>query len=360
MANKIKFNIVNTLLLLICITALFSCHREIDSPLTIETPQFEKKLFGYVKDSLLNRNIAGAELTAFPDKKTVFTDSAGYFEFNDLNEDEYVIVVDRQYFREDSLTVDLISNDTLEVNFNLKRLRAEFYNFELNFAEGYTDNQTPEIPKIFMNMATEVNFNCSNYMILTQNSFQNNLVGINFLRIDLPGGVCLTSIGPATTRIPFNVSPGTYSVSVFFEDVEDKYNLVVTDSSLSAESVETYFTKLDFNKYWRKPENSFVYLCGTTSRTEWIYDDFLDTLKSKISITEFFFPNDGIKPYAGSTSGHEIDHPARYFKYNIESDFESMESILENYSIEVIGNLNGVAVSIRNWKNQFYYSWDKK
>ena len=127
MANKIKFNIVNTLLLLICITALFSCHREIDSPLTIETPQFEKKLFGYVKDSLLNRNIAGAELTAFPDKKTVFTDSAGYFEFNDLNEDEYVIVVDRQYFREDSLTVDLISNDTLEVNFNLKRSCLLFF-----------------------------------------------------------------------------------------------------------------------------------------------------------------------------------------------------------------------------------------
>ncbi len=359
MANKININIVKTFFLLICLNVFFSCHREVDSPLTIETPQLEKKLFGYVKDSLLNRNIVGAELTAYPDKKTVFTDSEGYFEFNDLNEDEYVIVVDRQYFREDSITVDLISNDTLQIDFNLDRIRAEFYNFEINFAEGFTDNQTPEIPKIFMNMETEVDFNCSNYLIVTQNSFQNSLVGINFVTIDLPGGVCLTSIGPATTRIPFNVSPGAYSVSVFFEDVEDKYNLVVTDSSLIAESVETYFTKLDFNKYWRRPVNSFVYLCGTTSRTDWIYDDFIDTLKSKVEITKFFFPQDGVKPYAISTSGHEINHPARYFKYDNDADFDSMGLILEIYSTEVIGNLNGIGLSLRNWKNQFYYSWDK-
>jgi carboxypeptidase family protein len=359
MASKTKFIIAITFSILLSIGVFYSCSREVNNPLTIEPPQYEKKLFGFVKDSVLNRSIAGAELTSFPDEKTVFTDSSGYFEFNDLNEDEYVIVINRQYFRQDSITVDLISNDTLEVNFNLKRVRAEFYNFELNFAEGYTDNLTPEIPKIYLNMRTEVNFNCSNYAILTQNSFQNNLVGINFVRIDLPGGVCLTSIGPATSRIPFNVSPNNYSISIFFEDVEDKYDLLVTDTSLTAQSVETYFTKLDYNKYWRKPVNSFVYLCGTSSRTDWIYNDFIDTLKSKVSITELFFPEDGVKPYASSTSGHEINHPARYFNYDNDADFESMGLILENYSTEVIGNSNGVAVSLRNWKNQFFYSWDK-
>ncbi|MBL1211743.1 MAG: hypothetical protein HND52_00175 [Ignavibacteriae bacterium] len=358
MASKTKINIRTILSALIFVSVLFSCSRENDTPLTTNPFKFKKKLFGFVKDSVLNRSIAGAELTSFPDMKTVFTDSAGYFEFTDLNEDEYVIVIDRQFYHEDSVTVDLISNDTLQIDFNLERIRTEFYNFEINFAEGYTDNQTPQMPAIFMNMQTEEDFECYNYVIVTQNSFQNNFVGINFVTIDLPGGVCVTAIGPATTKIPFNVSPGTYSVSIFFEDVEDRYNLFVTDSSLFAENVETYFTKLDFKKYWRKPVNSFVYLCGTTSRTDWIYEDFIDTLKSKVAITEFFFPEDGVKPYAESTYGHVINYPARYFKYNSDADFESMEFILENYSSEVIGNLSGVAVSLRNWKNQFYYSWN--
>lgn len=354
-------SIVKIIFHVICISVLFSCNREIESPTNLnELPIYKNKISGYVKDSVLNRNIIGAELTLHPSKISVFTDSSGYFEFLNLDDDEYILQADRQYYHADTVNVDLINNDSMQININLKRIRAEFYNFSLNFAEGYTDNSTPEIPRIFLNMKTKLNFECSNYIILTQNSFQNNLVGINFVRIDLAGGVCITSIGPAVANILFNVSKGYYSISIYFEDVEDKYTLRVTDSSLVVEQVKNYFTELEFYKYWRKPENSFVYLCGTTSKSGWIYDDFIDTLKSKVALTEFTFPEDGIKPYPDSTAGHDLNHPARYFKYINDSDFESMELILENYSSEVIGNMSGVALSLRNWKNQFYYSWDKK
>ncbi len=143
-----------------------------------------------------------------------------------------------------------------------------------------------------LSMATEEIYPCCNWSIKSEIAVQGNKISIDFLGIYVPE-ICLTALGPATSTSFLDISNREYSLYFSYRNIIDKYVLTVTDSSNKITEDVSQFTKPKFKLFWRYPPNSFAYLCGTTTETSWIREDFLDTLLNEIDLEEFQFPDSG-------------------------------------------------------------------
>jgi hypothetical protein len=205
-------------------------------------------------------------------------------------------------------------------------------------------------------MATEKIYACCNYRIVADISLRENNISVKLLGIHIPDN-CLTALGPAFSEKFLNIHEGVYRLNFLYEFFMDEYLLIVTDSSIEVIKKKYQFTVPEFEVFWRYPPNSFVYLCGTTTDTSWICQDFIDTLLNEVYLQEFQFPDDGEICYPRSSMGHYYDMPARYFIYDKEEDFDRAGEILEAYTQMVVANYSGAGLSLRNWKYKKYASW---
>ena len=177
----------------------------------------------------------------------------------------------------------------------------------LNIREHYGDHKIGEANVAFY-LATEKIYGCSNFEIMTRSDVHEHHISIEATGILMPG-ICLTSLGPASGGIGLTLSHGDYSLQLTYGDIMEKYTLSITDASITMKESSS---SLDGNTLWRRPRHSFVYLCGTTTETSWICDDFLKTLQSQIELEEIFFPESGQLPYPRTGGGHQYDMPARF------------------------------------------------
>lgn len=222
--------------------------------------------------------------------------------------------------------------------------------------EGHKESNGNLEPGIMLSMKTEKIYSCCNFSITSEILKVGNHIGVRLLGINMPS-VCLTALGPAVSNEFLDISRGVYSLDFFYGFLKDSYELIVTDSSIEVINAIPEFTEPEFKVFWRYPPNSFVYLCGTTTETSWICQDFLNVLLSEIDLNEFHFPDYGEICYPRSSMGHYYDMPARYFIYDKEEDFARAGQILEAYAISVLVNYSGVGLSLVNWKGEFFYSW---
>jgi len=228
-------------------------------------------------------------------------------------------------------------------------------NIIFSVREGYPNNSITE-PRIMLLMITEKMCPCWNWSIVSEITMRGNEISINVLGIYAPE-ICFTAIGPAHSISFLDIHEGEYLLYFSYKNLTDKYVLSVTDSCIKITGDASQFTKPKFKLFWRYPRNSFVYLCGTTTETSWICEDFLDTLSSKIDLEEFQFPDSGEIPYPCSSMGHHYDMPAKYFFYKKEEDFDRAGEILKSYTQNVISQYSGVGIQLINWKNKRYLSW---
>jgi hypothetical protein len=224
------------------------------------------------------------------------------------------------------------------------------------FQEEYQDHGAIGEPNIRLSMTTEKWYACYNWSIRSQVMVQNREILIRVFGVYVPEG-CYTAFGPATFRSSLDISTGEYSICFSYRGVTDWYSLTVTDSSIEITEHTSQFTKPKSELLWRYPSNSFAYLCGTTTETSWICQDFLDTLLSEINLEEFQFPDSGEIPYPCSSAGHHYDTPARYFFYEKDEDFDKAGEILKSYTQDVIMPQLGIGISLIGWKNQRHLSW---
>ncbi|MGB7062908.1 MAG: hypothetical protein WBF13_11225 [Candidatus Zixiibacteriota bacterium] len=229
-------------------------------------------------------------------------------------------------------------------------------NLIFRFQEGYQDHEAISEPRLILSMLTEKMYPCCNWSIRSKTAVRNNQISIDVSGIYAPE-VCATAIGPATSRSFLDVSTGEYSIYFSYRDVTDRYSLTVTDSSIEITEHTSRFTRPKSELLWRYPPNSFAYLCGTTTETSWICEDFLDTLLGEINLEEFQFPDSGEIPYPCSSAGHHYDTPAGYFFYGKDEDFDKAGEILKSYTQDVIMPQLGIGISLIGWKNQRHLSW---
>jgi hypothetical protein len=229
-------------------------------------------------------------------------------------------------------------------------------NIIFRFEEDYQDHGAISEPRIVLSMVTEKWYPCCNWSIRSQVIVQNREVLIRLFGIYVPE-VCATAVGPAASRSLLNISTGEYSIFFSYRDVTDSYSLTVTDSSIQITDQISRFTKPKSELLWRYPSNSFAYLCGTTTETSWMCEDFLDTLFGEIDLEEFQFPDSGEIPYPCSSAGHHYDTPARYFFYDKDEDFDKAGEMLRSYTQDVIMPQSGIGISLIGWRNQRHLSW---
>ena len=237
-----------------------------------------------------------------------------------------------------------------------KELKPIEGNVVFSIQERYQDPDTNRKPSIMLSAVTEKTYSCCNWSIISKVTAQSDKISIDFLGIYVPE-VCLTAVGPAGSTSFLNISTGVYSLCFSYRNITDRYVLIITDSSIKINDDVSQFTQPKFRLFWRYPSNSFAYLCGTTTETSWICEDFLDTLLSEIDLEEFQFPDSGEIPYPGSSMGHYYDMPARYFFYEKDEDFDKAGEILKSYTQNVIKQRSGIGISLISWKNKRYLSW---
>ncbi len=212
------------------------------------------------------------------------------------------------------------------------------------------------IPRIFLSMSTELIYGCCNYTIVYDATIGSEEIGIFLKGIHIPC-ICATALGPAQSFQTLDIAEGQYTLLFSDGNRTDVYDLVVTKSAIAVQPRETSFTAPAYELSWRPVTNSFAYLCGTTTATSWICDDFLDTLLTNLDLIELTFPDSGEIPFPRSSSGHYYDAPGKYFIYSVEDDFVKAGILLESYAENVISQYGGIGVNLLNWKGENHRSW---
>ena len=185
----------------------------------------------------------------------------------------------------------------------------------VSIIEAYEDYNKIGYPSFYLRMFTEKDYPCFNYKILSDIKISGPEINVSVMGVSLPGNICLTALGPATSLDKLSLSEGDYKLIINDNQVISAYNVSVTKSYISFDKTASGSTIVKSKLRWRYPDNSFVYMCGTLTQDSVICNDFLDTVKSKISLSEFTFPDSGAIPYASVSQGHYYDMPAKYFLY---------------------------------------------
>ena len=228
--------------------------------------------------------------------------------------------------------------------------------FNIFFREWFP-NQATEFPEMVIALSSTKDFNCSNYWINTDYEIDGNTITIDFLSIEI-GTVCSTAMGPATGIIPIDLTEGTYNLELKNGSVTETFQVVVTEESFTISGNTDSDSFIISNEIvYRFPEKSFALVGGTDTDNQFLYENFLDSIKTNFEIEEFTFAEDGYIPYPDSGSGHNINYPSSYFTYADEDDFQSIGNYLIDYSSRKITSDSGVSIAIYNWKNYAYRSW---
>jgi hypothetical protein len=231
--------------------------------------------------------------------------------------------------------------------------------FFFTVKEAYQGGKEGVEPSLFLLTETEKIYGCCNCSIAASYRRLGALLAVDILGIRLPV-ICLDALGPAHRGDFLELEEGVYSLEFSHASQKSAYELEVTRDALTvslASSPLTEFAVPKFSVWWRYPRNSFVYLCGTTEATAWIYEDFLQRLRATVELEEIEFPASGELGYPRAPQGHHVDHPARYFIYANDDVFRAAGEALRAYIRDVIGHPSGVGISLRNWKNESYLSW---
>ena len=220
----------------------------------------------------------------------------------------------------------------------------------LKVSETFPNSGASE-PILTFSVETEENYSCFNYQIISQKTLNNGHLKIDILGTEI-GDVCLTAIGPAT--LTFELEESVDRITVSNNGKMDEYLISIEESSVTITSSNTTFSSFEYPIYYRFPENSFAYCCGTLIEDSTVCDEFEQFLLANLNLEEFEFPSNGRIPYPDSSSGYWFNAPATYFKYQNSDDLIKVGEILNSYYTSELADKEGLGLSIIGWNNTHY------
>ena len=222
------------------------------------------------------------------------------------------------------------------------------------FAREIYERNKQSSPVLTLDFKTKKIYPCYNYYINFNDSFEDEVLTVEFKSIGMPG-ICLTAFGPARGQLKLPIS--TRQLKLVRGNTTDLYEVHITPGSVEFEIIDSSFSNLTFNKSFRLPENSFAVVCGTNLEDTELCDSFLNSLSQITSLREFSFEGDGWIPYPESSSGHWNNTPSKYFLYESDADFIQAGELLEEFTGEYIEPNQGNSIAIYSWDNRKFYSW---
>ena len=220
-------------------------------------------------------------------------------------------------------------------------------NIEFTVMEYYPDTSVSE-PQLYLIIKTKEYYPCFNYPLITEMSIDDNTITVDILGVDGDIGICATAFGPATGMQSLNMSTGFYNLVFNYKNKIDIHTIDLTDTTVIVSEISSEFSNPFNFPYFRYIQKSFTYGCDYSDSTEWICDDFIDSLSQLIQIEKVHFPDSVFTPY---------DYGRDVFLYENDSDFEIAGEFLKSYSETQIDTLEGIYIFIKSWKNKTYYSW---
>ncbi len=211
-----------------------------------------------------------------------------------------------------------------------------------------------QIPSLELHFQTTKIYPCINFGIAITEEVDDYTLIVRFDSI-IEHEICLTALGPASARIP--LSENIQKLVLVNGEEIDSYNLHISDEKVSLTPADTSFTQIEANTWFRYPENSFAFICGTNTDNTFHCGDFSSILLDSLNIKPFSFDGEGVIPYPISSSGHWNDNSTQFFTYENIEEFEKAGTLLKAYTMENIIPNSGVTLQLVNWKNQYYRSW---
>lgn len=247
-------------------------------------------------------------------------------------------------------------NDTYNNSDYSEYITENSIDTDINFMpeDVYSNPNISQVPSLKLKLITTENFPCINYGLVVTEFINGSELIIRFDEI-LEPNICLTAIGPAISYI--DLPENTNKITFINGNIIDKYSIEINQEKVSITLIENNITSSIHNKTFRYPENSFAYFCGTNTNNTNIYEDFSTLLEQNPNFTEFEFDGEGRIPYPESSDGHWVNHPSKLFIYSDYEEFENLQNVLNDYSIENIEKNSGVSIAIYGWNNVKYYSW---
>jgi hypothetical protein len=227
---------------------------------------------------------------------------------------------------------------------------------KFNVEEGYANPNYVSDPEIMLLLQSDKIYPCCNYTIQTNVRLQDEKLRIDVLNIYKPE-ICLTATGPAKSRLRLDVPIGEIELQISYSQRIDHYRLIVTEHSIRLDPIKSSFTSPMSTLTWRYPRKSFAYVCGTTTETAWICNEFYDSLLSIPNVTAYEFPDSGVIPYPDSSDGYWNNESSKFFLYKTESDYDEAGRLLQRYSEETLSNYKGVGIYLLNYRNRRLMSW---
>lgn len=230
-----------------------------------------------------------------------------------------------------------------------------------DFSESYSTEE-PSNPSIMLSMRTSESYPCINYQIVSNVSVHNSEITMIISGV-LINDFCLDAIGPATKRHFLDLENGNYKLKIVHNKKSAEYAVSITTEAIEIEEVinnsngNNIHFSTNHRVYYRYPENSFAFIGGTNTTNTIIYENLLDSLKTKFQISEFSFPKDGNIPYPNSAQGHYVDYPSVYFKYQTDDEYQRIGEYIIYYSGKYIYSDTGITIYTINWKNERFMSW---
>jgi len=331
---------------------LFFCSNDSNS-LTNSKPEYGI-IEGRVVDDITKDPIANVMISILPMNDSLYTDDAGIFGFSNLEFGQYILIASKINYVTDTLELSIDSSGTKNVIFNLDKIISEKDRYSFYVREVHDVQEVMQPRKIIVISSEKVYGNI--YPLIGSITLTSNKIDVVIDSVDFSGGV-LPSPSKASMSFELNIDSGNYLLSLNHKSYQDMYNLTISDSSISVENIQSFFSIPEHSIFWRFPENSFYYTCGTTIETSWICCAFLDTLNKYISLDEFNAPDSGEFCYPTYTLGHYYEMDPKYFYYQSEADFELAGSLFIEFSQNVANNYSGVGLVMRNWTNKSFRSW---
>ena len=168
--------------------------------------------------------------------------------------------------------------------------------------------------------------------------------------------ITLPALGPARTSvdIPANIT----NITFVNNGKEDYFNLDITSKALTLMPLYTpSFVSSKHNVFFRRPKNTFAFVCGTNTTNQNLRSKFIEKLTSKIKLKEYKFEGEGLIPWIAASDGHWVNFPTKFYTYNNSQDFEKAGNLLMEFAKENLQPNDGITMSLSNWDGKTYYSW---
>ena len=225
----------------------------------------------------------------------------------------------------------------------------------INFTitEDYENYDSVDEPFIKLSTITEQYYGNGCFSLLSEINIIDNNVIVRIHGIKELIGNCQAIYIQAKYSEKLFLENGDYNLLFYYNNNVDSYFLTVTDSMIQIKLDTSEIMSNEQETYWRYPKNSFAYFLNVRDSSTYIYEDFIDTLTTNLTITEFQFPDFGKNPYEDLNQSQHINYfPLRFFTYENEEEFEKAGEILKSYTENVIGNNFFVSLILINWKNR--------